>query len=307
MIRIHLDTDIGGDIDDVCALAMLLRWPDVDVAGITTVAEENGRRAGYARYLLRLAGREEIPVAAGADVSLGRYRDRLDYPDEGRYWPEPVPAAPGPLDDALQLLKASIDSGAVIAAIGPFTNLALLEDAFPGILARARLVLMGGYIRPTRPGFPRWSSRDDYNVQQDTAAMQRVCEAAHPLLVPITVTVETAFRRAYLPGLECSGSVGALIARQGLAHYADHQNVARHGGTSPRLPNDILNFQHDPLTVAVALGWDGVTIEALPLRLCIDDGWLLEEERPDGTPTSVVTAVDGERFNELWYQRMVGG
>jgi hypothetical protein len=29
MPLVHLDTDIGGDIDDLCALAMLLRWPGV--------------------------------------------------------------------------------------------------------------------------------------------------------------------------------------------------------------------------------------------------------------------------------------
>lgn len=28
MIKIHLDTDIGGDMDDLCALAMLHEIPD---------------------------------------------------------------------------------------------------------------------------------------------------------------------------------------------------------------------------------------------------------------------------------------
>ena len=28
MAKIHLDTDLGGDIDDLCALAMLLKWPE---------------------------------------------------------------------------------------------------------------------------------------------------------------------------------------------------------------------------------------------------------------------------------------
>jgi inosine-uridine nucleoside N-ribohydrolase len=58
MYGIHIDTDLGGDIDDLCALAMLLRWSDdVELNGITTVAEANGRRAGYARYILGLGGR----------------------------------------------------------------------------------------------------------------------------------------------------------------------------------------------------------------------------------------------------------
>ena len=43
MQKIHLDTDLGGDIDDLCALAMLLRWEGAELAGITTVAEANGR------------------------------------------------------------------------------------------------------------------------------------------------------------------------------------------------------------------------------------------------------------------------
>jgi purine nucleosidase len=305
MVRIHLDTDIGGDIDDLCALALLLRWPEAELTGVTTVAEENGRRAGYARYVLRLAGRADIPVAAGADVATGRFRDHPGYPDETRYWPELVAPAPGPLEDALDLLEASIEQGAVIVAVGPFTNLALLEQRSPGILARSQLVLMGGYIRPIRPGYPQMPRRDDYNVQQDVAAAQQVFEAGHPLVVPMTVTVETALRRGYLPVLRRSGPLGALIARQAEAHDADYQTAARYGATCPRLPDDIVNFQHDPLAVAVALGWDGAGIEHLPLVLRVEDGWLREEERPGGRPTAIVTAVDGERFNELWYQRVV--
>ena len=58
MHQIHLDTDLGGDMDDLCALAMLLRWSkDIQLTGVTTVAEANGRRAGYARYLLDLEGK----------------------------------------------------------------------------------------------------------------------------------------------------------------------------------------------------------------------------------------------------------
>ena len=60
-VRIHLDTDLGGDTDDAFALAMLLGWPGVEITGITTVADPGGRRAAYVEYLLRLAGREEIP------------------------------------------------------------------------------------------------------------------------------------------------------------------------------------------------------------------------------------------------------
>src|SRR5436189_172857 len=43
-MRVHLDTDFGGDPDDACALAMLLGWPDVELVGITTTTDRGGRR-----------------------------------------------------------------------------------------------------------------------------------------------------------------------------------------------------------------------------------------------------------------------
>lgn len=43
-MKIHLDTDFGGDMDDNCALAMLLRWPGGEITGITTVAAAERRR-----------------------------------------------------------------------------------------------------------------------------------------------------------------------------------------------------------------------------------------------------------------------
>jgi inosine-uridine nucleoside N-ribohydrolase len=69
VLKLHLDTDLGGDIDDLCALAMVLNWPDVELLAITTVADDEGKRAAYTRYALELTGWEDIPVAAGADLS----------------------------------------------------------------------------------------------------------------------------------------------------------------------------------------------------------------------------------------------
>ncbi|MBV8085533.1 MAG: nucleoside hydrolase, partial [Chloroflexi bacterium] len=103
---LHIDTDIGGDIDDLCALAMVLRWPGAELAGVTTVADDLGRRAGYARHVLDLAGRSDVPVAAGADVASGCFRVTPGYPPEANFWPSPVKLHPGPLDAALDLLAA---------------------------------------------------------------------------------------------------------------------------------------------------------------------------------------------------------
>src|SRR5262249_40311372 len=96
--RIHLDTDLGGDPDDLCRLSLLLGWPEGELVGVTTSTKGGALRAGMIDYALRLAGRVGIPVAAGADGSLGGYRTVPGFPDQQRHWPDgvtPRPASPG--------------------------------------------------------------------------------------------------------------------------------------------------------------------------------------------------------------------
>jgi purine nucleosidase len=302
-LKIHLDTDLGGDIDDLCALAMLLRWPgDIQLVGITTVAEAKGRRAGYVRYVLGLDGKDEIPVAAGADVSQGFYRyPELGYPAEQRYWPEPILPSPNLPGHAISLLKQSIEQGAAIIGIGPFTNLYLLDLEYPGILQQANLYLMGGYIYPIRAGFPQWGNDVDWNIQVDVTSAKHVLENSSPTIIPVTVTAETALRRAHLDDLRRSGAVGQLIASQAEAFAIDEENEKKYGETCEGLPKDIINFLHDPLACAIALGWtEGVEINEIPLKMELRDGWLHEEIDAQGKPAKVVTRVDGNLFNEFW-------
>ncbi len=184
MTKIHLDTDIGGDMDDVCALAMLLKWPDLEITGVTTVSDDAGRRAGYARYILGLMKRTTIPIAAGADVASRYYRYALEYPPEEANWPEPITPQPGSPDKAVALLKHSIEQGAIIVGIGPWTNFMLLEHAYPGILKQANLFLMGGSVFDIPAGYPKFRTQDDYNIQIDISSARFVLEHAKPTLVP---------------------------------------------------------------------------------------------------------------------------
>jgi purine nucleosidase len=306
-MKLHLDTDLGGDIDDLCALAMLCKWPGVDLSAITTNQDNAGRRAGYVGYALNLAGRREVPVAAGADASLSSYRFYSALPDENRYWPEPIPPSPGPLDKALDLLQGSIEEGAIIAGIGAYTNLALLEKRNPGCLKKANLCLMGGYIFPVPDGFPQWSYDMDWNMQIDAQSALVVLERANPLLVPMTITLQTWLRRADLPALRHSGPLGRLIARQAEAWTEDHRMDARFGLTCSGLPDDTINFQHDPLACAIALGWkDGIEIEEIPVISEIRESWLHQRVDQAGKPTRVLTRVDGAKFADFWLKLVTG-
>lgn len=75
------------------------------------------------------------------------------------------------------------------------------------------------------------------------------------------------------------------------------------------LGGDIIDFQHDSLACAIALGWkDGIEIEEYPLFQEEKAGWLYERISPagnPGNPVHVVTKVDGSRFNEFWLRKMM--
>ncbi|WP_250126599.1 nucleoside hydrolase [Chroococcidiopsis sp. CCMEE 29] len=307
-MKIHLDTDFGSDIDDICALAMLLRWSsDAHLTGVTTVAEINGRRAGQVKHVLELEGRNDIPVAAGADISQGFYPYELGLPPEERYWARTVAPLPKVAGEAVELLKQSVEQDATVIGIGPFTNLYLLESQYPGILLNTRLFLMGGYVYPPREGFPQWGNDDDFNVQVDARSALCIIENSDPTFVPLSVTVETALRRKHLEVLRGGGALGQLLARQAEAFAEDEQIGEKFGKTCNKLPRDIINFQHDPLTCAIALGWhEGVETSHAPLKTELRDGVLHWRIDPDGKPTRVVTKIDGDRFSQFWVDTVAG-
>jgi purine nucleosidase len=294
--RIHLDTDLGSDTDDLCALAMLLGWPDVELVGVTTNTDPGGVRAGYTEYALQLAGRADVPVGAGAEGSLAGLFVPVEFPD---YWPEPIPPRPGRTGEALDLLAANAASGATIVAVGPYTNLALLEAARPGLLASTHVVVMGGHVTTPRAGLPQWGVHDDFNVQQDRLAAAIVFERCNPIVVPLAVCLEVRLRGAHLESLRSSGALGRLLADQAELHARDNKRTEI-GRAFPELPDDLLNLHYDPLACAVAAGWDGAAVEDIATRIELrgDRLWMIRET---GAPLlRVVTNVDGPRFEHEW-------
>jgi purine nucleosidase len=297
-VRIHLDTDLGGDTDDACALAMLLGWPGIEIAGITTVADPGGRRAAYVEYLLRLAGRDDIALAAGAGVSSTTL-DRADPVEDERHWPAHITHRPSPPGAALDRLGRSLDAGATVVAIGPYTNLAMLEISRAGSLARQQVVVMGGWVQRPAPGLPQWGPDMDFNVQWDTRAAEIVAATARLTLVTLPATLNAHIRRADLPRLRTAGPLGQLLAQQSEAHGEAYQ-MEKLGRDHPGLPDDLLNFQYDSVACAVALGWSGATVQDMRLRPMRRDGVLLFEPHPEGRSTRVVLDMDGAAFRDMW-------
>jgi len=147
-LPVMLDTDIGDDIDDTWAIAMLLKSPQFEVKLVTTTAGKAEYRAKLVAKLLQTAGRSDIPVGLGAG---GR-----DGVGAQQAWVEnySLKEYPGKvLEDGVQavidLANAQERAGQplTIIAIGPLHTLGEALTRQPELARKAHFVGMHGSVR----------------------------------------------------------------------------------------------------------------------------------------------------------------
>lgn len=298
-MKLHIDTDLGGDPDDACALVMMLGWPDAEIVGITTTLDPGGRRAGMVYELLERAGRTDIPVVAGSGASMTTMSVYDPKSDDMKYWGKTIASRPAPPGAALNLIQENVNEGATVVAIGSLSNIAMLEIAQPGTLSDVPVVIMGGWIYPPDPGFPEWGPDADWNIQCDAHAAYVVSRAAQVTLATLPVAMKAHLKASDLPRLRNSGVIGNLLADQSVAN-AEENRLAELGASYPALPDDLLNFHWDPVALAVAVEWSGATVEERNIRI-EPEGKLLRFHPDDGgRPMRVLVDLDTEAFREAW-------
>jgi inosine-uridine nucleoside N-ribohydrolase len=167
--RVIFDTDIGNDIDDVLALAMLHAFESRgNVKLLAVTVTKDNRLAGQAASAINtFYGREAIPVGVvhnGVTRGDGNYNRVIvnRYPHAASF------------EDAVTVLRKALaaqpDNSVSIVQVGFSTNLAhLLESPGGRDLAAKkvrRLVVMAGDFE--RPAYR------EYNVKEDVASAAKV-------------------------------------------------------------------------------------------------------------------------------------
>ena len=174
-IPVILDTDIGTDIDDTWALAMLLNCPELDLRLITTVSGDTDYRAHLAAKFLQTADRTDIPIGIG----LGNPEGSLNFQAEWLAGFDPI-AYPGVIQpdgvNTLLEIVSKAEEPVTIISIGPATNIANALEKAPHIAKKCHFVGMYGSIYY---GYNSTVGAElEANVQQDVPSFRRVLSAA---------------------------------------------------------------------------------------------------------------------------------
>lgn len=189
-IKIIFDTDIGDDIDDAFALAMLLNSPEVEILGVTTVYRNAELRAKIVSHLLNLYGKK-IGVYMGEDNPIQDPIAHFSFESIGKdgkpiipHYSEEMESAQIEEKIAVDFLLETIEENPgeiVVLAIGPLTNLALARRKNPEVFSKIKSIyLMGGEILGVNK---------EWNFVCDTVAAEEVLKSGVDIkMYPLNVT-----------------------------------------------------------------------------------------------------------------------
>ena len=209
-IKIVLDTDIGDDIDDAYALAVLIAQKNVNLIGVTTAFGETEKRAQVAAKLLKVMGHGAIPVYAG--------RPNGNKIREQYAWAKDFQSRSIKKEPAIEFLRKSIEKNlgeVTIVAIGALTNLADLFTKYPEVKSKIKqIVIMGGAVytcyNNQAPPVIEW------NIRCDPPAAKMVYESGVPLtMAGLEATTMMHFsiehqKRLYAHGTPTTDALAAL-------------------------------------------------------------------------------------------------
>ncbi len=297
--KLLIDTDPG--TDDLIALLMALRAPELEVLGVTTVGG-NASLDDTTRNALRIlecAGRTDVLVAAGAAHPLwASFVYAYDFHGPGGLTvklPDPNShAAPGSAHTFIyQALKAS-PGEVTLLALGPLTNVALLFREHPDAKRLLKeLVVMGGAV-----GVPgNITAHAEFNVYNDPLAAQAVFASGAPTtLVDLRVCRQVALTRADIPRLEAGGDAAKLVARVLDGWFQLHPTRDAYELCDPLAMAALL----DPTLVDTEAAEVAVDTSAAPTR------GMTYGVRTQG-PVKVTRTVDAERTRRMVMERLGTG
>ncbi len=300
-IPLLIDTDPG--VDDALAILMAFNSPDHDVVGLSIAAGNVGldHTVRNALKLCEVAGRDEVPVFAGAPKPLLHHSDDAaavhgqdGFGDIGF---APAKRQADAEHAALGILRLSHEHAGklMIVALAPLTNVALALKLDPTLPQRvARLVVMGGAVT----GHGNITPSGEFNTWFDPEAAHIVFEAFPQFdLCDWEANLRHGFpheamdrwlqvdspRARFYDAISAHTRRWSREKRGSYWHSADGYAMA-----CALAPEGIQEAESRPLSVQLGLG---------PARGFTIVDWLRMTGRPDNA--RIVQTYDGERYQAM--------
>jgi purine nucleosidase len=174
--KVIFDTDIGDDIDDVYALGLLLRSPEVQVVGVTTAFQDTHLRARLAERFLRAAGRGDVPVYEGPKTAAASHFTQPKWAEGS-----PDRSYPDAIDFVLDAIRKN-PGQITLVAVAPLTNVeAMIRKDRETFRKLKRVVLMGGSVALGYDG--KKEPEAEWNIINDIAGAKALFDSGVPLYV----------------------------------------------------------------------------------------------------------------------------
>jgi purine nucleosidase len=301
MTKMIYDGDPG--IDDALAILLAIKSEALDLEAVTTVAGNVNleKVTKNALRILGLAGRLDIPVAAGMPYPLVRELHTAEYVHGEDGLGETYLPLPDTTQDkcmgAIDLIIAKITKkpGEItLVACGPLTNLAELYGKQPDLGEYVReIIIMGGAIYV--PG--NITPHAEFNIFVDPESAKIIFQSDLPLtLVPLDVTLKTLLTSNNIEEIREAGTPVTDFAYRALRHSLNFSGHKKLGGCP----------MHDPLAVGLAIDKGFVETKKLYVNVVTDNivtvGKTLASENNTGqfedceSKLNVCLGVDARRF-----------
>jgi len=295
-VPVILDTDIGDDIDDTWALALLLKSPELD---LKLAVGDYGRAQYRARLLAKLlarAGRSDVSVGVGLDAGpAGDGRQAAWLQDYGlKSYPGKV------LTNGVQAIVDTIMCSlqpVTLICIGPAPNIAAALKREPRIAQHARFVGMDGSVRVGYGGAKQPCA--EWNVKADPKALQVVFAAPWE----ITITPLDTCGLVVLTGDKYQ-RVREATDRNVSDLIANYRVWLAAGQAVANLADQRSSTLFDPVAVYLAQRRDLCVMEQLRLRVTEDGQTVVD---PHGRQVNVATKwKDLGAFEDFMVDRLTG-